>query len=564
MQGKVWPAPKIAMRDGVSPTTAPEPPPPPVYEDIVDGDIRLERNVEVPLGGGVTMLVDIYRPAGAAGEAKLPVILAWGPYGKHRTSATFRFPNSGIQPGWTSKHTAFEAPDPGYWCRYGYAVVYADPPGTWYSKGEMHHGGPQETQDCYDLIEWLGTRRWCNGKVGMSGVSYLACIQWQVAPLRPPHLAAINPWEGFSDWYREFALHGGMRDTAFLPRASSFLNFSTTRTEDTDTNVRAHPIYDEYWASKEMDLSAIEVPAYVVASWSDHGLHTRGTLEGYKQIGSKQKWLQVHGRLKWAEYYNPDRLVGLRAFFDHFLKGTDDSILDYPKVRFEVREGLHKGAERTEQEWPLARAELVPLYLDAGAGALSRAKPAIESAARYEALADDGQAVFDIRFDTSTELTGHMKLKLWVEAEGASDMDLFVGIEKLDRSGARVPFAFYALYEHGPVALGWLRASHRELDEARSTPEQPYHPHTREDPLPAGEAVPVEIEVWPSSTLFEAGETLRLIVKGRDIYRERPSPMLPWLLHEDTRSAGTHVLHTGGRYDSHLLVPFIPAMETSK
>lgn len=558
MKDKTWPAPVIAMRDGVSPENAPEPPPPPVYEDIRDDGIRLERNVEVPLSKGTTMFVDIYRPDGPEGDEQRPVILAWGPYGKHKTSSTFRFPGSGVQPGWISKHTAFEAPDPGYWCKYGYAVVYADPPGTWYSKGEMHHGGPEETQDCYDLIEWLGTRDWSNGKVGMSGVSYLACIQWQVAPAKPPHLAAINPWEGFSDWYREFGLHGGMRDTAFVPRACSFLNFSTTRTEDTDVNIQANPLYDAYWASKEIDLSAIEVPAYVVASWSDHGLHTRGTFEGYRRIASEQKWLAVHGRMKWAEYYNPDNLVGLRAFFDHFLKGADDSILDYPRVRMEIRERAHEGATRDEAEFPLARTQYTPLYLDAASASLSDTKPAVESDVRYDPLSEDGKAVFDLTFSGDTELTGYMKLRLWVEAEGADDMDLFVGVEKLDTDGNKVPFCFYALYEHGPVALGWLRASHRALDESRSTPEQPFHPHTEEEPLKPGEPVPLEIEIWPSSTLFQAGETLRLIVMGRDIYTERPSPMLPWLLHEERRNAGTHILRTGGRYDSHLLVPVIP------
>ena len=67
----------------------------------------------------------------------------------------------------------------------------------------------------------------------MTGVSYLTAIQWQVAPLRPPHLAAINPFEGFSDWYREFAYHGGIPETSFLPRAAANLQYSTTRTEDT-------------------------------------------------------------------------------------------------------------------------------------------------------------------------------------------------------------------------------------------------------------------------------------------------------------------------------------------
>jgi predicted acyl esterase len=135
-------------------------------------------------------------------------------------------------------------------------------------------------------------------------------------------------------------------------------------------------------------------------------------------------------------------------------------------------------------------------------------------------------------------------------------MDLFVAIQKLDREGAQVGFNFYAFYENGPAALGWLRVSHRELDPERSSPEQPVHTHLREDRLSPGEIVPVEIEIWPSSTLFRAGETLRLVVKGMDIYRDA-LPNLPFARHEELRNRGRHVIHAGGAYDSHLLVPVI-------
>jgi hypothetical protein len=74
-------------------------------------------------------------------------------------------------------------------------------------------------------------------------------------------------------------------------RGCANLQWSTTRTEDTVANARAHPLYDAYWESKESDFAAIQAPAYVVASWSDHGLHTRGTLEGYRRLGSREKWL---------------------------------------------------------------------------------------------------------------------------------------------------------------------------------------------------------------------------------------------------------------------------------
>jgi predicted acyl esterase len=139
----------------------------------------------------------------------------------------------------------------------------------------------------------------------------------------------------------------------------------------------------------------------------------------------------------------------------------------------------------------------------------------------------------------------------------ADDMDLFVAVQKLDRDGNLVPFVFYSMSENGPVALGWLRASHRELDDSKSRPEQPWHTHRSEAPLGAGEIVPVDIEIWPSSTRFESGERLRLIVQGRDIVSES-TPNAPFARHEDTRNRGTHVIHAGGRFDSHLLVPWIP------
>jgi predicted acyl esterase len=172
----------------------------------------------------------------------------------------------------------------------------------------------------------------------------------------------------------------------------------------------------------------------------------------------------------------------------------------------------------------------------------------------YDPTTAEGRAVFDYRFEEDAEVIGHMKLRLWVEAVGAEDMDLFVAVEKLDPRGGRVPFVFYATSENGPAALGWLRVSHRALDGARSRPEQPFHSHTAEQLLSAGECVPVDIEIWPSATRFTKGESLRLVVQGRDI-PEPGLPNTPASRHEATRNRGQHVLHTGGSRDSHLLIP---------
>src|SRR6185436_11306819 len=165
----------------------------------------------------------------------------------------------------------------------------------------------------------------------------------------------------------------GIPETSFLPRGTANLQWSTTRTEDTLANAVAHPLYDAYWASKECDLEGIEVPAYVVASWSDQGLHTRGTLEAFKRMRSALKWLEVHGRKKWQYYYEPSNVERQRAFFDHFLRAPGPRVPAWPKVLIEVRERANVGEMRAEKEWPLARTEYRKLYLDAARGVLREA-----------------------------------------------------------------------------------------------------------------------------------------------------------------------------------------------
>ena len=81
--------------------------------------------------------------------------------------------------------------------------------------------------------------------------------------------------------------------------------------------------------------------------------------------------------------------------------------------------------------------------------------------------------------------------------------------------------------------------------------------HQRELPLAAGQIVPLEVEILPSGTLFRPGETLRLVIQGRDVYRY-PRPLIQaW--HDDSVNRGPHVIHAGGEYDSHLLVPVVLA-----
>lgn len=524
------------------------------HERIVADGMVIERDLRVPTRFGFDLWIDLYRPVDE--NAKTPVLVAWTPYGKHDPAplATL-YPASGVKAEWMSDHTIFEAPDPVYWTARGYAVINAEVPGTWYAETDAGYFSPREAECHYDLIEWAGTQGWSNGKVGLSGVSYLSSCQWKVAALKPPHLAAINIWEGWSDTYNEIVRHGGIPETWFWPHIQVRWGVSDRRVEDLWALTAEHPHFDEYWRSKVADFSRIEVPAYVVASWTDHGVHTRGTLEGWKGLGSRHKWLEIHGSKKWAYYYEPPSVVRQAAFFDHFLKGEETELADWPAVRLHVRDRYAVAARKPAKQWPVEGTRYERLYLDAANAGLSRETPAAAGRATYDPFDFDGQAIFDFPVEAETELVGHMKLKLWVSTDAGDDLDLHVAIEKLRADGSKEGFAHWAVFEDGPVALGWLRVSRRKLDPTRSSEYQPALTNSSDDKLAPGEVAEVDIEILPSGTRFLAGETLRLIVKGRDIY-DHPKPML-YMRHEDTVNAGAHLIHTGGATPSYLLIPVV-------
>ena len=518
-----------------------------------EGGMLIERDVPVQMRDGVHVYVDIFRPMGASG---IPVIFTWSPYGKHGFKTFDVFPNSGVPKGSVSRYAAWEGPDPVYWTEHGYAVINGDCRGSWGCEGDLVILGPEEAEDGYDVIEWAAQLPWCNGRVGMAGVSYLAMVQYRIAALRPPHLACINPWEGVSDGYREYGYHGGIPETNFVKFMEWSCQFTRGRVEDWVQMHQLHPMLDEYNASKSCDaLEDIVVPAYVVADWGDQGLHTRGTIEAFVKMSSPQKWLEVHGRKKWQYYYQPTSLARQQAFYERFLKGVDSEVAAWPRVSLEVREQAYVGEVRSEQEWPIARTEYVPLYLDGEKRALGRDALREAVTLSYDATVQDDRLEFVYRFEEPAELTGGMKLRLWVEAESGDDMDIFVALHKLDRNGEFVPFVAMAMIDDGPLALGWLRVSHRETDPSRSTAWRPWHTHQRRLLLEPGEVVPIDVEIWPSSTKFHSGQQLKLIIQGNDIFRYD----LPQVqLHQDSVNVGAHKIHMGGPYDSYLLIPVVP------
>jgi len=526
----------------------------------IEFSLKIEKDIRVSMRDGIDLSINVYRPDT---EGEFPVIISMGPYGKDNLPAEYDPEEDGDIT--VSEYAAFETPDPNYWVKNGYIVIAADSRGTGISNGKLNLLEDKEAEDYYDLIEWAAVQSWSSGKVGLNGVSYFGLSQWKVAALNPPHLSAIICWEGFTDAYRDVFYHGGIPsefiDSWFQYRILENLSPTNTGYRDLPTEVNNNPlssatIYDDLRAID--DLSQITIPTYVAVSIQDHGLHTRGTINGFQKIASQHKWLELYGRKKWEYYYSDDALGRQKKFFDHFLKETSDEILSQSKVRYELREAYYSGDVETATNWPIPGRTLTKLYLDTTTEMLSAIAPSNEmTSVSYDAtplddpetIEDHQRVIFKYDFLEDTKIVGSMKLKLFVSSDQANDIDLFVGIQKADSNGNIVFFQGPG-EENGQVASGWLRVSKRALDIGQSTAEIPYHRHDIIENISPNQIVEVEVEIWPTTTKFNAGEQLHLIIQGNDIVESQES-------HKDNINNGNTSIHSGGVNQSYLQIPVL-------
>jgi putative CocE/NonD family hydrolase len=149
-----------------------------------------------------------------------------------------------------------------------------------------------------------------------------------------------------------------------------------------------------------------------------------------------------------------------------------------------------------------------------------------------------------------------MALRLWLQADGADDVNLFAGVEKW-RGRAYVPFEGSYGFGRDRITTGWLKASLRALDEPGSRPFDPVPALTRREPLAPGQVVAADIALGPSATLFRAGETLRLVVAGRWLWPHNPFTGQFPAAYEKGRN-GRCTLHWGPGHQARLLIPVIP------
>lgn len=515
---------------------------------IVEGDIVCERDVGVKMRDGVTLYADFYKPLHYTG--KLPVIISWSCYGKRPNEYNAdNFKIMGVPPKTVSPMAKFESADPGFWCRYGYCVANVDPRGVGYSEGDCELFNTEDGLDGYDFIEWCAQQDWCNGHVALAGNSCVAMTQWRIASTQPPHLSCIAPWEGTSDQYRESVREGGILGLKF-PRSAVGGVVGLGYVDDQAEMALKYPSLDcPYWQDKVVNFSKVKCPAYVTACWNH--FHLRGSMMGFRKIRSTKKWLRAHRDFEWPDAYDTRYLTEMKTFFDRYLKDIRNGWELTPKVRIEVMDAfdINYQTNRPEREFPLKRTEYQKLYLDAKHMRMWENPVEEVSSCRYDG--NTGEAEFDYVFNEETELTGYLKLRLWVEADGHDDMDLFIAVKKISTKGEELPVTIFDL--NHPGAWGKMRVSTRKLDEKASTDFQPIQAHNEVQKLKKGEIVPVDIEINPTSRIWHKGQAIRVQVAGRYIRDEWFEP-LEW----ETDNKGDHIIHTGGEYDSYLQIPVIP------
>jgi uncharacterized protein len=545
--------------------------------------LLVDKDVDVPMRDGARLKADVFRPEDGG---KFPAILNLGPYQKDKL--------------WTPPPTLEEKPNPymnwetvnpEWWVPKGYAAVRVDGRGSGNSPGQCEPWSFAEAVDFYDAIEWAAVQPWCNGKVGLSGISYFAINQWFVANLQPPSLKAIIPWEGFADLYRDALFHGGIA-SLFMTNwfTGHLLHHTLGRASQHLANAWAVNTL-HFWLANNLDSGAfrgaqaqwdrIIVPMFTVGNWSGMALHLRGNTEAFMRAASKHKKLRIHAGTHVHPFYTEEGRRDQLRFFDYWLKGIDNGVMDEPPVKLAIRKGKDEIEWRNEHEWPLKRTQWTKFYFDVSAaasgkeprvGALVPKNPQASSACAYPSSslgsmgstsAASSQVMgggikpgMGVSLETpplaqDTEVTGPVAASFYVSSE-SEDMDLFLTLRNIGPDGNEI----METGQQGapvPVAKGWLRASHRELDENLSLPYRPYHKHTHRLYLKSGEIVKVDVEIWPTSMVFKKGHRIRLDVQPRDGVGSQS-----YMHYHADYNTGGNTIYAGGQHESFLLLPVIP------
>jgi putative CocE/NonD family hydrolase len=372
-------------------------------------DIRVERNVAIPMRDGTTLRADVFRPEP---EGRYPVLLSRTPYNKSMGGLAYNW-FAPIRPA-----------------SEGYVVVIQDVRGRFESEGQFKPFH-QELEDGFDTVEWAARQPWSNGRVGMYGISYLGATQWLAAASQAPNLQAIFPSLTGSDFYDGWTYQGGAFELAFnltwsaillgmpdLARASLSAvergpllaglaaiggdHWPMTRhlpVRDVPTFAHdvvapfykewlEHPTRDAFWEPITIEAAhpKIHTPAYNLGGWFD--LFIRGTLRNFAGMRTSGPNATARDGQKlivgpWLHGAQVTSTAGHTLFgssaqvlledlhmrwFDHWLKDLPNGIDAEPPVHVFA---MGENRWRDYTGWPPSEAVLTPYFLHSNGGAVT-------------------------------------------------------------------------------------------------------------------------------------------------------------------------------------------------
>ncbi|MFT4470143.1 CocE/NonD family hydrolase [Arthrobacter sulfonylureivorans] len=556
--------------------------------------IAIRKDLRVPMRDGVELAADAYQ---GMDEKPRPALVALSPYGKElQALALTTPPQRRPSPMWDG---CIEAGDIARIVKEDYVHVIGDLRGSGASGGEhignYNAGGVSLGQDAYDFIEWVAEQPWCDGNVGMVGISYFGSMQVLAAAERPPHLKAIFVSGGHYDFY-ETTYHGGVM--WFMPRAAREGRGGDSGWAFTD-GVKSRMI-EKYSPEELKKLVAQRLQDPDVAAWPNlvHVLNYPKNHEAWFDIVMNELdgewyeernpitlapnidipvWLQLDQGRGWTldgtiELYNalkgPKKLdIGpyppmqsrpfieehdkMFRWYDYWIKGIDNGVMDEPAVSVFV-EGSREVV--TAEAWPPKEIEYKPLYL----------RPRHKLSAEPELMGAE-YAAPDGFYQAPLTVTDKVQIINWstetfeeaTEMIGTGAAHIFAEIDQPDTN------FILRLWDAAPngkrqlITTGYLKASHRELDEQRTTEGNPYHPHTRSVPVEPGKIEEYVVRLYPFANTFKPGHKLVVeLSNGEPLADEHNALLPPDAFHLPVGRPVTHKIYRDAEHQSRLVLPF--------
>ncbi len=584
-------------------------PPPGYTAPIVCDAIAEQRDVMVPMRDGKSLCADIYRPDM---PGKFPALLAIAPHNKEYQTPEFAKAAQWAQPAWSRMwFGGAEGGDSDYLVRRGYVHVCANVRGT----GKSDGGGSPDW-DLYDLIEWIAVQPWCDGNVGMIGISAFGGSQFQAAAQQPPHLKAIFPYDpmgcygqwGFRDFYpgglvhtMVFLLDSGAvyhvnrgqpgalppeqdakwREAVSNPDFMMYPNIFNVLVEKGqtmplvyDTLLNPYDADDIVEKTEEL-FKKIKIPFYTGTGWYAYSykLHLQGSQQWFQNVNGVPKKLLFTGPAHLERPFHSFHDEILR-WYDHWLKGKPTGVTEEPPVKIWV---MGENKWRYADDWPLPETQWTKLYLTSW----NRLRPeAVAPGARNGRLEPDTFVQMPPTQTNDVACLRYMTdpLPEDVLIIGPSALYLHAAIDQDDTNWIVIlkdvgPDVSVRTARPGEVDVpkdlpereltrGWLKASHRAVDPKRSQPWRPWHPLTRaaQKKIAPGEVNEYAIEILSTANLLKKGHRICIDITSMDM----PSGLAgahdveyaPY--HLCSSRTTVHKIYHDERHPSYLLLPIIP------